>query len=82
MEIYIVQVERPKIGENSFKKPTLGEHLVYVARKIPEKLLGEISILTDYVSRGDLLVGGVMGEGKDEGREKEDGREEGGGNAS
>ena len=39
------------------------------------------SILTDYVSLGDLLVGGV-GDGKEEGREKEDGREDGGGNAS
>ena len=38
-------------------------------------------LLADYVSRGDLLVGGV-GEGKVEGKVKEDGKEEGGGNAN
>ena len=49
--------------------------------KCPLEALSTHSLLVDYVSRGDLLVGGV-GEGKVEGKVKEDGKEEGGGNAN
>ena len=74
------------MGEELKLLKILGEHLVHSARNISKKAPWHhrilASILADYVSRGDLLVGGVTGEGKEEGREKEDGREEGGGNAS